>query len=249
MGDDEAVIARSLADGSGPRWWVRDVVVAGIVAVFVSVATMIGQKIIDDVRADRDHEISDRQSQRAERLENLRFIRGRSNADPSVERPFYGLDLAGLSLSGLDLPGANFSEADLHGCDLLSTNLQGANLSYAKLGDTILLGVDLRDANLVGAEFTDVTIDNEVAANPAPGQAGRLTSFDGAALQAVDFSGAVLWDVSFAGHDLSHAKFTGAELFGVDFTGANLTDVDFDEVKYDGATMWPEGFTPPPSTD
>jgi hypothetical protein len=145
------------------------VVVAGVVAVFVSVGTMTGQKIIDDVRAERDHRISDQQNQRAERLENLRFIRGRSNTDPNVERPFYGLDLAGLSLSGLDLPGANFSEADLQGCDLLSTNLQGANLSYAKLANTILLGVDLRSANLVGAEFIDVTIDNEKAAHPAPG--------------------------------------------------------------------------------
>ncbi|SKX69256.1 Uncharacterised protein [Mycobacteroides abscessus subsp. abscessus] len=60
-----------------PPWWVPEVVVAFIVSVIVLVAGAW----LDDRRSDRDHEIAAAADVRAERLENLRFVRDRSSAD------------------------------------------------------------------------------------------------------------------------------------------------------------------------
>lgn len=232
-----------------PRWWVRDVLISGIVAVVVSVGTIVGQKLIDDVRADRDHEISRQENARAERLENLRFVRGRSNGDPSVERPFYAIDLAELSLAGLDLPRANFGEANLNGCDLLQTNLEGANLAYADLTDVVAIGVNLKGVDLTGADLRYVVINNELAKAPAPGQPVVLTELTGARAPGADFSQTGLFEVSLAGIDLTDAKFVDATFMGVDLTGADLSGADFEGISYDDATIWPAGFTPPPSAE
>lgn len=233
----------------GPRWWVRDVLVSGIVAVVVSAGTIIGQKLVDDVRADRDHQISSQANEREEKLENLRFVRARSTSDPNLERPFYGLDLAGLSLAGLDLPGANLGEANLRECNLLQTNLEGASLVYATLRGVLAAGVNFKGADLTGADFTFVMVNNELAKMPAPGQPVILTEFDGATLLSTDFGSSSFVDVSLAGLDLTGANFSQATLSAVDFTGANLTDVNFGGVTYDDATRWPAGFTPPPSAE
>ncbi|MBA4024434.1 MAG: hypothetical protein C0482_18950 [Gordonia sp.] len=232
-----------------PRWWVRDVLISGIVAVVISAGTIVGQKLIDDVRADRDHEISRQENARAERLENLRFVRGRSIADPTVERPFYAIDLAGLSLAGLDLPRANLGEAKLNGCDLLQTNLEGANLAYADLTEVVAIGVNLKGADLTGAVLRSVVINNELARSPAPGQPVVLTELTGARAPRADFSRTALFDVSLAGIDLTDATFVDATFIGVDLTGADLTGADFEGVSYDEETVWPAGFTPPPSAE
>lgn len=231
------------------RWWIRDVLVSGLVALIVAAGTIVGQKLIDDVRADRDHEIAKQENDRAERLENLRFVRGRSTSDPNQERPFYGIDLTGLNLGGLDLPGANFGEAMLNGCNLVQTNLEGANLAYAELNDAAVLGVNFTGANLTGADFTHVTINNELAMNPAPGQPAVPTTFTGSTLAGVVFDQSALFDVSLSGLDLTGASFKDAALLGVDLTGATLTDADLEGVFYDDATRWPQGFTPPPSVE
>jgi uncharacterized protein YjbI with pentapeptide repeats len=228
---------------------VRDVIVAAAVAVLVSAGTIAGQKMIDDVRADRDHQISRDENDRAERLENLRFVRARSTSDSNLERPFYGLDLAGLNLAGLELPGANLGESNLSETNLLQTNLHSANLAYAVLIDAVISGVDFTDADLTGADLTHVTINNELARKPAPGQPVVLTDFAGARLTGIVFDQASLFDVSLAGRDLSGASFRDAALLGVDLTSATLTDADFDGVAYDESTVWPADFTPPPSAE
>lgn len=232
-----------------PRWWVRDVLVSGIVAVVVSAGTIVGQKLIDDVRADRDHQISSQANEREQQFENLRFVRGRSTPDPNLERPFYGMDLAGLSLAGLDLPGANLGEANLTECNLLQTNLEGASLVFATLRGVLAMGVNLKGADLTGADLTYVMINNELAKSPAPGQPVILTEFAGATLLGTNFGSSSFVDVSLTGLDLTGANFERATLSGVDFTGATLTDVNFDGVTYDDATVWPAGFTPPPSAE
>jgi uncharacterized protein YjbI with pentapeptide repeats len=110
---------------------------------------------------------------RAERLENLRFVRERSSLDESVSRPFAGLDLSGMPLGGLKLRGADFSTANLSGADLQGTDLTGANLSsanldgaylfLAKLNDAIMNfpsmnGTNVPQADFTGANITDVDL-------------------------------------------------------------------------------------------
>ena len=47
--------------------------------------------------------------------------------------------------------------------------------------------------------------------------------------------------------DLTDADLTGANLSHANLTGANLTAVNMSGVFYDTATVWPKGFSPPPS--
>lgn len=46
--------------------------------------------------------------------------------------------------------------------------------------------------------------------------------------------------------DLTRADLTRASLTCADLDGGNLTGADLADVYYDGATGWPEGFTPKP---
>ena len=45
--------------------------------------------------------------------------------------------------------------------------------------------------------------------------------------------------------NLSRADLTEANLKGANLNGANLGRADLSGVKYDAATVWPVGFTPP----
>ncbi|MDT5051948.1 MAG: hypothetical protein QOF66_314, partial [Mycobacterium sp.] len=52
---------------------------------------------------------------------------------------------------------------------------------------------------------------------------------------------------NLTGADLTDADLTGANLSHANLTGANLTTATMSGVFYDAATVWPKGFSPPPS--
>ncbi|MGY5036023.1 pentapeptide repeat-containing protein [Streptomyces sp. 900116325] len=131
-----------------PRWWIRDIVIAGIVALITG-GMIAGTQVYIQSRLDTEA------ADRAERLENLRFVRERSTADPYQPRPFRGIDLTDQTVSGLYLPNADFHGAILVGADLSNTTLRDADLREADFADSKLYGVDLRGADLRMAKNLD----------------------------------------------------------------------------------------------
>ena len=98
----------------------------GVVALLVgSVSGVVSggillqqQQGLDDRRTEHELSASVQLAENAERLENLRFIRDRS--EPGYRaRPFNEMDLAGMPLGGLNLRGA----------DLFGANLRDARLA------------------------------------------------------------------------------------------------------------------------
>jgi uncharacterized protein YjbI with pentapeptide repeats len=156
---------------------------------------------------------------RQERLENLRFVRERSSPDKDQPRPFRGLDLEGQNLSGLRLEKAQ----------LVGANLHGADLRFAFLKSVQFHKVDLR-----GAQLTQTSL----------GQA----LFIDAQLNGAFVNQAFAQGAKFEGSDVAGADFTGTALYGADLsTALNLTEANVSGICWDGSTLWPAGFTPPPS--
>ena len=228
-GDEQSVWRRLFGTVGNPSWWIRDIVVALLIALVV----LGGQKWVDDSRADRDRAIAADQNRQAQRLENLRFVRDRSSlGDQDQPRPFAGLDLAGTNLAGLYLRGADFSAADLEGANLNLTDL-AAPAPQPKPEPP---GVDTPDAPGSFGLFRPI---------------GSPTDFTGANLCGADLTGANL-----RGANLTRANLSGADLFATDLSetrlvGADLTNTELMQelmvgVDYDSSTIWPDGFTPPP---
>lgn len=197
-----------------PHWWFREVLTAFVLGSLLAAGTVLGQKMVDDRRSEREISLALNANRHSLQMENLRFVRDRSLDTPEGGRRFAELDLAGQNLVGLTLTGSDFAVADLSGAKLSESDASRANFARANLR-----GTDLARATLRGAYFGPERI-------PDAGNA------DGADLTGADLNGADLTDA-----DLGHAKLTGAQL-----NRAVLTNV-----FYDDQTVWPEGFTPPPS--
>ena len=97
-------------------------------------------------------------------------------------------------------------------------DLKGAHLEYADLKDAHLEGADLTGAHL---EYADL----------------RNAHLIGAHLIGAHLEGAHLEYAHLEGAHLERAHLTGAYLMGAYLKGVN----------YDDDTLWPAGFTPPPS--
>ncbi len=216
--DERSVRRRLLGTGADPSWWIRDIVVALLIALLV----LVGQKWVDDSRADRDRAIAADQNRQAQRLENLRFVRDRSSGDQDQPRPFAGLDLAGMNLAGLYLRGADFSAADLEGANLNLTDLAAPDAPdpLSSLGQLRPIGspTDFTGANLCGADL--------VGAN---------------------LGGANLTRANLSGADLRFTLLSETVLYGADLSETQLKQEFLRGVSYDNSTIWPDGFTPPPS--
>jgi uncharacterized protein YjbI with pentapeptide repeats len=225
--DERSLRRRLLGTVADPSWWIRDIVVALLIALLV----LVGQKWVDDSRAVRDRAIAADQNRQAQRLENLRFVRDRSSrGDQDQPRPFAGLDLADMNLAGLYLRGADFSAADLEGAKLNLTDLS-APAPEPKPGP----GTPNAPGPFGGLSFPS----------------GSPTDFTGANLCSADLTGANL-----QGANLTRANLSGADLLVTDLSettlvGADLTNTQLGQgsmvgVDYDSSTIWPDGFTPPP---
>ena len=172
----------------------------------------------------------------------------------------------GLALRGADLRGAHlrFSEMDVidlstvqvtdevavlglvRGADLFHASLRTANLvgvdgrqailSEADLTNAILCGADLRRAKLDRAHLTGANLSGSAATeNDDWEDYGYDIPHDKG--KAADLTDA----------DLSGADLTDADLSGADLTDANLADTILTNIFYDGSTVWPQDFNPPPS--
>jgi len=100
---------------------------------------------------------------------------------------------------------------------LKMANLRSANLQGADLGGANLQRTDLMHANLQEAKLGNANLQ-----------------------------GAMLWKANLQGAHLYGANLQGAGLFGTNLQGAFLFQANLQRVRYNNATTWPEGFTPPP---
>ncbi len=123
-----------------------------------------------------------------------------------------------IVLRSIDLRNTNLNSTYLRDTDFRDSNLNGVILSSADLRRTNFCLANLRYSDL---SFADLR---------------------GGTLCFTDLRGADLTYANLRGANLSGAYLSGPDLFGVVFPDAVLTGI-----KYDSSTIWPEGFTPPPS--
>lgn len=195
-----ARVGTALSIVLSPRWWVEEVLAALIIGAIVAAGTIIGQKSVDDRRAEREIATALASNRHDLQLENLRFVRDRSSGQADESRRFAEFDLAGQNLVGLRLTGADFARADLSAANLAESNLVRSNLARA----------DLRAANLARADLRGAYLGPE-----------RIPD-------AADQRGADLTDADLTGADLTGADLAGADLTGAALTDARLADVFYD---------------------
>lgn len=193
----KGTIARVIRD---PHWWFKEVVLALIIGGLLAAGTVLGQKLVDDRRAERELHAALSANRHDLQMENLRFIRERSWDTPDDARRFADFDVAGQNLVGLRLTGSDFARADLSGANLSESDLSRSNFARANLHDANLTRAILR-----GAYFGPERIPD------APDQLGA------------DLTDADLAEADLSDADLSHANLTGANL-----TRAKLTNVFYD---------------------
>jgi uncharacterized protein YjbI with pentapeptide repeats len=128
------------------------------------------------------------------------------------------IDLSGACLHSADLVSAPLENAVLKDANLSYALLMAANLSFASL-----YRADLDGADLDSADLSDVNMESASLAD------------------------AYLVNVDLSGADLSNADLSGADVTAADLSGADLTGTVLSGIRYDDSTVWPDGFTPPPS--
>jgi len=100
----------------------------------------------------------------------------------------------------------------------METDLRGQVLVSADLSGADLAGADLSDAKLHFAKLVGTRLAH-----------------------------ATLRRANLAGADLTDADFTGADLRGASLRDVKLRGAVLEGVHHDDLTVWPVGFTPPPS--
>ncbi|MFX0579322.1 pentapeptide repeat-containing protein [Nocardia nepalensis] len=156
--------------------------------------------------------------------------------------------LLGANLHGANLRGASLSKSDL-GCDLLPdntiscTNLRDADLGCVYETDPSPTCADLTDAELTGA---DLTMVNFAGANLTRAVFNCIIESDGKRTCA-DLTSAWLENANLTGALLRGVNMTDAYLPGANLTSAKLEEANLTNIFYDNTTLWPDGFTPPPS--
>ena len=145
-------------------------------------------------------------------------LKGEFNSLLLAGKPAKDIDFTGEALRGAWLPDAILTNAIL-----TNANLEGAWLPGADLTDAILIDAILIDAYLTYANLTNANLTN-----------ANLTY-------------ANLKSANLKSANLERAILIGADLIDADLTDADLTDADLTGIKYNDQTIWPKGFTPPPS--
>ncbi|WP_280376516.1 pentapeptide repeat-containing protein [Nocardia wallacei] len=127
----------------------------------------------------------------------------------------------------------NYLFAEFRGTILYLASFYYADLRYA----------NFRNANLVMAHFQYSRLENSHFAET---DATRAVFFE-VDLRLADFTGSKLVEADFRDADLTSTNFSGANLAGANMDGAKVSGTRFDNIYYTEKTIWPEGFTPPPS--
>jgi uncharacterized protein YjbI with pentapeptide repeats len=143
----------------------------------------------------------------------------------------YGLDLSGKDLSFVDL-----------GRDAILAELEKArertlDETHVWCSSFMRVGVNLEGANFQGAYLAGAHLQGAYL------QGANLQE---AFLGSVDLREAFLPGANLQNACLGHADLLEAQLGGANLQDADLRDANLQGAKYNNATKWPEGFTPPP---
>jgi uncharacterized protein YjbI with pentapeptide repeats len=238
------------------RKHVKDVV---LVMLGVGLAFLVDARI-----AARQNELASDLADRAEVLENVRFIR-QVQADGSALKPFAGLSLTSASLGGLSLPCENLAErqgcADFTGANLSHADLAGADLRGATLKEAILGGTNFFRTNLEGADLRGAAGSADLMSANLRGASLRDSLLLGASMRGADLRDADLTNAWIGRSTLAAADLRGADLSGVDLSGlrlqgTNLLGARLDQkplrdraICFSETTVWPAGIRVPEPAD
>jgi uncharacterized protein YjbI with pentapeptide repeats len=180
---------------------------------------------------------------------------------------FWSTNLNWSQLTSTSLVGANFTNAKLIKARLAAAKASGANFSSATLDEAEFIYADLTGANFSGSQLVGASLTESKYIEANFTQA-NLTNADltGAILTNADLTKANLSGAKLVGAQLSGVNFDKAELNGTDLAGTDLRGLDLSKAAlssitwegtmqngtrllacHDGSTLWPKGFTPPPS--
>jgi uncharacterized protein YjbI with pentapeptide repeats len=163
------------------------------------------------------------------------------------------------NLSYINLRQVSLAHSYFRGKILDSADLTNADLENATFVDTSLRRARLRQANLFRLRAINTSFEGAVITDAELSEA-RLAGTNlaeavlrGADLSQADLSHADARNINLTNADLSGANLTSADLTNAELQGANLQDTKgleqakLTNIRYDGETRWPAGFTPPPS--
>lgn len=146
----------------------------------------------------------------------------------------------------IDLSRTCLSGADMLKADIYHVDFDEANLSYASLGlahgdnpqftAADLAGVNMEDITCEDAQFEDADLAGAFIENSDVSH----SSFEYAKMVNLAFAASDLKDVNFMAADLSNVNWVVPRLIP-ELHGAQSPPY------YDGTTVWPDGFKPPPS--
>ncbi|AKL73804.1 putative low-complexity protein [Actinobacteria bacterium IMCC26256] len=169
-------------------------------------------------------------------------------------------NLQNAKLEGANLTNATMTDADLFNANLWKVNLSGADLRGARLTFSVLDSADMRRSNLGGAmmghidmsdaDLSGANLEDCVMWDPEVENVGSLmqgVNLSGANLRGADLEGSNLWLADLTDANLEDADLTNVDLTEADLTNANLSGTILTGVLWDETTIWPVGFTPPPS--
>jgi len=125
------------------------------------------------------------------------------------------IDLSGTNLARVQAAHIDLRFARLTGTTLTRAFLLEANLEHASLSNSHLQYAELGMANLRQANLFSARLN-------------------GADLMFAELVGASLW----------LATLREAKLMGANLAEADLNDADLERARYDGETVWPQGFDP-----
>ncbi|MGY5210076.1 pentapeptide repeat-containing protein [Nocardia gipuzkoensis] len=222
---------------SGPPCGYRNVPAENVIAVDIQAAvTVIGRR---DSSHDGPNPID---------LSKSCLVVANLSATNLAGAILYLANLDGANLDGAHLDGAHLNEAHMFGADLRDTDLQGAHLGAAILNWANLTGKDLRGTDLQGAYLKEASLDGaDLRGTDLKGAHLDGANLNEANLNGADLNGADLNGADLTGADLTGADLTGTDLTGTDLRGTDLADANLKDIRYNGDTKWPDGFTPPPN--
>jgi hypothetical protein len=163
----------------------------------------------------------------------------RSRSNDAAKRAIAQLRAEGWLVDGIlkgsNLSRANFYETDLDDANLESVNLEYANLEKAWLRTSKLEGASLFCAKMHGARLHYADMRNTDLS---------LVELQNADLTLTDLRNAVLFS-----SDLQNSVLVGTDLRGANLLEANLENVTFNGLKFDEATILPDGKNWTPNSD
>jgi hypothetical protein len=164
-----------------------------------------------------------------------RGLTARAVLELEVKGWLYDGTLAGAQLSGAQLGGARLERAAMPAAVFAGADLTHANLSNASVAGANFAEAVLERANLEMADLTRASLIH-----------ARLPQADAALAILTD---ANLYGADLTDADLTSADLSGADLRAADLTRARLTSSHLTAIRWNPATQWPAGFTPPTPPD